>query len=177
MNSDIFKTAPHNPPHLFLPNTVYMLTASIYKNECLIQSPKRKLQWIESFLKSAEIYNWQVIAWVVLDNHYHAIIQSPEKAETLSKFTASYHKYTSRCWNNEDQSNGRKVWWNFWDTCIRSERDYHNRLRYVFWNPVKHGLAENPEDYSFSNYKDFLLSWQVNFYFTDMDEVTDVPEF
>jgi len=177
MNRDIFKKAPHNPPHLFLPNTIYMLTASIYKNERLIQSRKRKLQWVESFLKSAEIYSWQVIAWVVLDNHYHAIIQSPEKAETLSQFTASYHKYTARCWNEEDQRNGRKVWWNYWDTCIRSERDYYNRLRYVFWNSVKHGLAENPEEYPFSNYKDFLLSWQMDFSFSYMDEVSDVPEF
>ena len=177
MNSDIFKTAPHNPPHLFLPNTLYMLTASIYQSEHLIQSSNRKLQWVESFIKSAEIYNWLIIAWVVLHNHYHAVIQSPEKAETLSKFTASYHKYTARRWNDEEQLNGRKVWWNYWDTCIRSERDYYNCLRYVFWNPVKHGLAENPEDYPFNNYKDFLLKWQVDFNFTDMDEVNDVPEF
>jgi putative transposase len=123
------------------------------------------------------MYNWQVVAWVVLDNHYHAIIQSPEQAETLSKFTASYHKYTARRWNEEEQLKRRKVWWNFWDTCIHSERDYYNRLRYVFWNPVKHGLTENPEDYQFSNYKDFISSWQVDFNFTDMDEVTNVPEF
>jgi putative transposase len=177
MNSDIFKTAPHNPPHLFLPDMLYMLTASIYKNELLIQSSNRKLQWIETFVKSAEIYGWQIVAWVVLNNHYHAIIRSPEKTETLSKFIASYHKYTARCWNEEEQLNKRKVWWNYWDTCIRSEHDYYNRLRYVFWNPVKHGLAENPEEYLFSNYKDFLLSWQVDFNFTNMDEATDVPEY
>ena len=177
MDSDIFKRAPHNPPHLFLPNTLYMLTTSIYQNEDLIESPNRKLQWIESFLQSAEIYNWQIVAWVVLHKYYHAIVQSPEKAETLSKFIASYHKYTARHWNDEDDLNGRKVWWNSWDTCIRSEHDYYSRLRYIFWNPVKHGLAENPEDYLFGNYKDFLLKWQVDFNFTDMEEVNDVLEF
>lgn len=154
-----------------------MLTASSYKNEHLIRSSSRKLQWIESFLKSAGIYKWQIVAWVVLNNHYHAIVQSPEKAKTLSKFIASYHKYTSRCWNDEEQLNGRKVWWNYWDTCIRSEREYYNRLHYVFWNPVKHGLVENPEDYPFSNYKDFLRNRQMDFSFTDMDEVSDVAEF
>ena len=177
MNTYIFKRAPHNPLHLFLPNTLYMLTASIYQSEHLIQSPNRKTQWIKSFVRSAEIYNWQIVAWVVLHNHYHAIVQSPAKAETLTKFTASYHKYTARHWNEEEKLNGRKVWWNYWDTCIRSERDYYNRLRYIFLNPIKHGLVENPEDYPFSNYKEFLLKWQVDFNFTDMDEVNDVPEF
>ena len=28
-------------------------------------------------------------------------------------------------------------------------------FRYIFWNPVKHGLVENPEDYPFSSYEDF----------------------
>jgi putative transposase len=72
---------------------------------------------------------------------------------------------------------GRKVWWNYRDTCIRSEGDYYNRLKSIFWNPVKHGLVKNPEDYPFSNYKDFLSQWQIDFNFTDIDEVKDVPEF
>lgn len=177
MNHDIFKRTLHNPPHLFSPNTIYMLTASIYQREPLIKSSTRKREWVEAFLKSAEIYDWQVVAWVVLSNHYHAIIQSPEKPETLSKFTGSYHKYTARRWNEEDKQTGRKVWWNYWDTYIRSERGYYNRLRYIFWNPVKHGLTQNPEEYPFSNYLEFLSNWQVKFNFTDMNEVNDVPEF
>ena len=175
MKPAIFKTAPHNPPHLFVAGAVYMLTGSIYQSNNLMQSSQRKIAWRDAFFYSAKIYNWLVIAWVVLSNHYHAIIQSPESPETLSKFTGSYHKYTARKWNNEDGQIGRTVWWNYWDTCIRSERDFINRLHYVFWNPVKHGLVDRPEDYPFSNYKEFMEK-QFGFDFTDIDEVTDVPE-
>lgn len=177
MHDPIFKRAPHNPPHLFLPNAIYMLTASIYQKEPLIATPKRKTDWVNSFRKAAEIYAWQIIAWVILHNHYHAIVQSPENSTTLSKFIGSLHKFTSRQWNDEDDTAGRKVWWNYWDTCIRSENDYYTRLRYVFWNPVKHGLVSAPEEYEFSNYLDFLQQWQVEFDFSNMDEVNDVPEF
>ncbi|GMV35168.1 MAG: hypothetical protein AMXMBFR60_29970 [Chloroflexota bacterium] len=72
---------------------------------------------------------------------------------------------------------GRKTWWNYWDTCLTSEREFYARLRYVFWNPVKYGLCDSPEDYAFSNYKEFMANWQVEFNFTDMEEVEDVPEF
>ena len=177
MNNIIFKRAPHNPPHLFLPDTLYMLTASTYQKEPLITSSKRKAEWINSFVKSAEIYKWQIVAWVVLHDHYHAIVRSPENAESLPKFIGSYHKFTARQWNNEDNTNGRKVWWNYWDTCLPSENAYYTRLRYVFWNPVKHGLVNSPEEYEFSNYRQFLENWQVDFNFTEMDEVNDVPEF
>ncbi len=176
MKNDIFRTALHNPPHLFAANAIYMLTASIYRSEHVIQSPQRKTELHDAFHEAAKIHQWKIIVWVILHNHYHAIVESPENAKTLSKFISGYHKFTARKWNDEDGLNGRKVWWNYWDTCIRSERDYYNRLRYVFWNPVKHGLAENPEDYPFSNYKEYLTQSQ-DFDFTGMDEVNDVPEF
>ena len=176
MSNAIFKTAPHNPPHLFVNNTFYMLTACIYERAHLMKSHQRKAEWRDAFQEAAKIYGWKVIAWVVLHNHYHAIVQSPTGTISLSKFTNSYHKFTARKWNLEDGLKGRKVWWNFWDTCIRTERDYYNRLRYVFWNPVKHGIVENPVEYSFSNYTEYLSQLQ-DFDFTGTDEVIDVPEF
>ena len=174
MTDIIFKTAPHNPLHLFVANTLYMLTASIYQKACLMESPQRKEEWRDAFHEAAKIYDWQIVAWTVLHNHYHAIVRSPEHAGNLSKFVNSYHKYTARKWNHGDGMNGRKVWWNYWDSCIRSEHDYYSRLKYVFWNPVKHGLVERPEDYNFSNYKGYLNSGA---YFTGISEVNDVPEF
>jgi putative transposase len=173
---DIFKKAQHNPPHLFRPHAVYMLTASTYQRDNIIHGSERKIQWRDAFIKAAELSNWRIIAWVVLSNHYHAIIESPDNAQSLAKMTGSCHKFTSRLWNDADNTPGRKVWWNYWDTCIRSETDYLNRFRYVLWNPVKHKLVEKPEDYLFSNYQD-VHEWQGGFDFTDLSEVNDVPEF
>ena len=176
MSDVIFKTAPHNPPHLFVPNALYMLTAAIYRGTNLIESSKRKTEWRDACHEAARIYGWQIIAWVVLHNHYHVIVRSPEHTCDLFKFINSYHKYTARQWNVEDGLSGRKVWWNYWDTWLRSEQDYYSRLRYVFWNPVKHGLAENPEDYTFSNYGEYLNKLG-RFDAGNMAEVNDVPEF
>jgi len=173
---EIFKKTRHNPPHLFISNVVYMLTASTYQKENIIHALERKTEWRDAFFKASEIYGWKAIAWVVLHNHYHVLVESPENPFSLTKFVSSYHKFTARKWNMEDRIPGRQVWWNYWDACIRSERDYHNRLMYIFWNPVKHGLVEKPEEYLFSNYQDFL-QLQDEFYFNGVDKVKDVPEF
>jgi putative transposase len=171
-----FKCAPHNPPHWFQANTIYMLTGSIYQGQHMILSPERKIAWRDSFFEAAKLYGWHIIAWVVLNNHYHVMVESPEKALSLSKIIGSYHKFTARQWNDEENLSGRKVWWNYWDTCICSEKDYYNRLKYIFWNPVRHELVGNPEDYPFSSYKDYLEQ-QDSFDFTGLEEVNDVPEF
>jgi putative transposase len=170
MKNQIFKRAPYDPPHWFLPEEFYMLTASTYQREPLMRSARRKSEWLEAFHKSAEIYGWIVIARVILHDHYHAIVRSPANAETLSKFVASYHKFTARRWNNEDNANGRMVWWNYWDTCLLTETDYYTRLRYVFWNPVKHGVVNIPEEYEFSSYRQYLMNSQAEFDFAGMHE-------
>jgi len=171
-----FKRALHNPPHWSQANATYMLTASIYQNRYLMLAPERKVTWRNAFIEAAKLYNWNVIAWVVLDNHYQVMVESSEKSLSLSKFVGSYHKFTARQWNNDENISGRKVWWNYWDTCIRSEKDYYNRLRYIFWNPVKHGLVDNPEDYPFSNYQVYL-NQEGSLNLTGLEEVDDVPEF
>ena len=174
MSDAVFKTAPHHPPHFFVAGTLYMLTGAIYGKTPLMISDQRKADWREAFQEAARMYPWEIIACVALQNHYQAIVRSPENAFNLSKFVNSYHKYTARKWNTEDGLNGRKVWWNYWDTCIHSENDYCGRLRYVFWNPVKHGLVDRPEEHSFSNY---AVDLDQGFDATGIDEVNDVPEF
>jgi putative transposase len=154
-----------------------MLTGSIFKGQPLLQSDTRKKELVNALLTASELYHWVLIAWVAMDDHYHAILKSPkENPGNLPKFVASYHKYTARQWNAQEHLVGRKVWWNYWDTCIRSDEDYLNRLRYVFWNPVKHGLVLHPAEYPYCNYTDFLKEKWFNIGNTPV-EVKDVPEF
>ncbi len=177
-DDDIFKTAPHTPAHLFRADAIHMITGAIYQKLDLIHTAPRKAKWRDSFVKASEIYDWNIIAWVVLNNHYHALVKSPKgNATTLPKYISSFHKFTSRLWNSEDETRGRRVWWNYWDACIRNERDFLTRLKHIFWNPVKHGLVERPEDYPFSNYKEYLRSWKTGFEFSDVNEASDVQEF
>ena len=49
--------------------------------------------------------------------------------------------------NQLDDSAGRKVWYNFWDTKLTYERSYLARLNYVHQNAVKHGLVRVANQY------------------------------
>jgi putative transposase len=54
---------------------------------------------------------------------------------------------TSSDLNRMDQTIGRRVWYNFWDTKLNYERSYLARLSYLHQNPVRHGLATVANQY------------------------------
>jgi putative transposase len=96
---------------------------------------------------------WDLIAWVVLSNHYHCILKAPEEdASQLSSLIASVHGFTARQWNREDSTPGRVGWYQFWDTCLTHPGNFFARINYMHHNPVKHGLVNSPECYPFSSY-------------------------
>ncbi len=47
----------------------------------------------------------------------------------------------------------RGIWQRlFWEHHIRDEEDHAAHMRYCWWNPVKHGFAERPEDWPYSSF-------------------------
>jgi putative transposase len=153
---DIYKTYPHNPPHYFVSNAMYIVTGSILYNKRLLTDNERKSLVMDILLERAAHWGWSLEAWAILENHYHFIGQSPEDALTLSELLRQFHSKTTVMLNRLDKEAGRQVWHNYWDTCITHTTSYNARLHYVHLNPVKHKLVENAEDYPFCSYRWFL---------------------
>jgi REP element-mobilizing transposase RayT len=55
-----------------------------------------------------------------------------------------------------------KVWQDsFWDKILYNERMLRQKLNYMHRNPVRAGLVENPEDYPYSSYRNYVLGDQT----------------
>ncbi len=153
---EIFKVYPHNPPHLFRSNAVYMVTGAILHKHHLLMDDSRKNLFCQTLFERAELHGWQPEAWAVLGNHYHFVAQAPERASTLALLIKQIHSITARSLNQLDGTPGRQVWYNYWDSCITYETSYFARLHYVHLNPVKHGIVDKAENYPFCSYRWFL---------------------
>jgi putative transposase len=172
---EIYKTYKHNPPHLFAPNAKYMITGAIYRKLPFLKAPEAKRHLLETLFKGCEKYNWSVEDWVILDNHYHVMLNGPDSALNLSKLINEVHKFTAlwikkniimECRNGIDTVNAlqkplhktTKIFHNYWDSCITYERSYFARLNYIYFNPVKHNYTANAEEYEFGSYRQRFLS-------------------
>jgi len=145
----------HHPPHIYLDDTWYIITASVYRGHRLLRPEGHKnLVWGQ--LKAlVDEFELTLAAWVILDNHYHVLVKS-HIGPDLRRVFGRLHGRTSYDLNRLDGARGRQVWHNYWDTCIRGEVDFWTRFNYIHNNPVKHGYVRRFEDWLFSSYHYYL---------------------
>jgi len=153
----------HSPPHFFVPNYKYIVTGATYQKRSFMSSDKEKEIFLRTLIDRSEFEEWKLEAWAVLSNHYYFIAQAPKSPTNLSSMIRAIHSISGKYFNHLDSLKGRRVWYNYWDTCITHGGLYLARLHYVHVNPVKHGLVDCPEDYSFCSYDWFMRNSEKSF--------------
>lgn len=146
-----FKKYPHNPPHLFIDGAVYFITGGTLERRHILHDDAHKEIVREALGKWFSHFHWRLDAWIILSNHYHLIAKA-KRAGDLPTIIARIHGGSATALNRLDGAPGRQVWWNYWDTCIRADRDFEYRLAYLYWNAVKHGAAVRPQDYPWCSF-------------------------
>ena len=137
---------PHGPTHWLFESGVYIVTAGTYRKLRHLNSPQRLDFFLESLFDRASEFDWNLRAWAVLPNQYHFVATSSQP-DTLRKFLGKLHMQTAKQLNLWDNTPGRKVWFQFWESHITFERSYLARLNYVHHNPARHGIVPLADDF------------------------------
>ena len=150
----------HHPPHIYADDTWYMITASTQKHTPFLKSEYAKTLVRDKLHELVLAFDISFLAWVILDDHYHLLLK-PQLGRVLPRFIGQLHGSTSRQINLHDSISGRKIWHNYWDTCINTEINLWTRFNYIHQNPVKHGYVAKLEDWPFSSYRFYLKEKRV----------------
>jgi len=160
MKEQYFKKPLHTPAHLFLSDYYYFITAGCYQKKPYADCDIKKEFLYKTICEELNRYFSELHGWVVLDNHYHILIKLKD-AFLLPKLIQAIHSKSAISINKMDKQPGRKVWYDYWDECIRDQEDFYTKLNYIHLNPVKHGYVDDPSKYKFSSY---------HFYFKEKGE-------
>ncbi len=95
----------------------------------------------------------ELVAWVLLPDHFHAIIEVG--VDSISDMLHAFKiKYSRRF---RDSFRPGRVWQNrFWEHVIRDEGDLNRHTDYIHYNPVKHEISRSPFDYRLSSLDDYF---------------------
>jgi len=162
----------HGPGHWLFEPGLYMITAGTYQKLPDLHSPMRLDFFLSSLFNYAREFEWNLRAWATLPNHYHFIAASSRPAN-LRKFLGKLHMKTAEQLNLWDNTPGRKLWFQFWDSHITFERSYLARLNYVHQNPVKYGLVPLAETYQWCSASWFIQNAPAAFVRTVKSFKTD----
>ena len=89
-----------------------------------------------------------LVAMVVMPDHVHLIIK-PLKVYDLSRIMKGIKGASARLINGIRNSTGN-VWQDeSFDRIVRDLKELHEKINYMYINPVKIGLTQNPDDYRF----------------------------
>jgi putative transposase len=146
----------HAPPHSIRGEHCYLLSAANYEHFPIMAVPERRTAFERRLLSALVIVHTEVIAWVVLPNHYHALVNVGSLA-SMSAALQGVHGSTSREWNLADgETRKRKVWYHFTDRAIRNQSHFIAALNYIHYNPVKHRYVDDAYDWPWSSLENYL---------------------
>ena len=153
----------HSPPHPFRGAGAYMISAANFEHKDVMGTSERRTEFEVLMLNSLQKIADELIAWVVLSNHYH-FLAYVKSLDHISAALKHLHGTTSREWNIKDGQTGkRRVWYKFADTYIRNEEHLHIAFNYMHHNPVKHNYVKDPLDWLWSSlfiyYEDKGYEW------------------
>jgi REP-associated tyrosine transposase len=131
---------PHSPSHHLRDAGTYIVTSATYQKVAVFRGADRLTKLTNHVLELAGRYGWSLQAWAIFPNHYHLVGQS-EAPDSLRAFVRHLHSVTAILANKWDNTPGRRVWFEFWETRITFPRSYFARLNYVHQNAVRHGLV------------------------------------
>lgn len=139
-----------------LNTSFYHVMVQGLKKEYIFQRKENIEKYIELLLKEKENFNLEVLAYCVMSNHAHILIYT-ENINEMSKYMHSINQKFAQFYN---YINNERVGYVFRDR-FKSEPIYNEKylircIRYIHNNPVKAKLINQPYNYKYSSYRDYL---------------------
>jgi putative transposase len=168
----------NRPHHLYIEGAYYFITGRCLEGKKYFETINKKEMFVSVLKNLQKELDVKLYSWVLLDNHYHILcalgeltFTTPKKnnynsqQKTLVRFVKRLHGVTSLFINKENNAPGHKIWYQYFDYCIRNKADFWKHFNYIIKNPFKHQLVsslENAFSYKYSSNPTWLERFGVD---------------
>jgi putative transposase len=138
---------------------LHFITFSCYRRLPLLASPSRRDLFLEVLEDVRRRYRWVVLGYVVMPEHVHLLVSEPQQRPLATAMQALKLGFTRRLVTTQrrqgvDHGGLHRVWQDrYHDFNVFSAKKRIEKLRYLHRNPVKRGLVEAPELWSWSSFR------------------------
>ena len=129
-------------PHFELEGAVYFVTFRLIEGFL----NREEMTIVLDHIKSGHEKFYNLFAIQVMSNHVHLILQ-PNEGISLSRIMKGIKGVSARLINRVRETSGSLWWDESFDRIIRNDMGFDEKLKYMYENPVRAGVVENPENY------------------------------
>ena len=140
-------------PRIFCNSKIYHIILKGIDNQDVFYDDQDRYVFLEDILKSQKKYTYNVLAYCLMNNHIHMVIQVEDSllSKAIQSLTIRYVYYFNKKYDRE----GPFVR-NRFKSKIIVNKDYFLKVcRYVHRNPEKANIAKTNK-YKWSSYNDYL---------------------
>ena len=144
---------------------LHYITCSCYRRRAFLNSAHRRDLFLNIFEQVRYKYEFAVIGYVVMPEHFHLLISEPEESGVSTVMQVLKQRIAQQCLSklrkdiNGVEDGDLPAFWYLrsYDFNVFTEKKVVEKLRYIHRNPVKRGLVESPEQWIWSSYRYYLL--------------------
>jgi len=139
---------------------LHFITFSCYDGQPLLSTARRRDLFLEVLERVRQRYSWVVLAYVVMPEHVHLLVNEPAErplstAIQALKLGCARRVAGEQRRNAELLASGPQHFWEarYYDFNVCTATKRVEKLRYIHRNPVKRGLVEAPELWRWSSFR------------------------
>ncbi len=162
-----------------IPGHLYFVTTTVVGKKKILSNPEITGIVLKSLNFLRKEARMKLFSYVIMPDHLHLIVLPLEyqgKNQTISDLMRDFKKFTSKriteklkrlnyenllaFFSRSAESYKRQIYkvWDegFFDENIFTQEFLNQKIQYIHYNPVRKGLAKDPEDYYFSSARNFV---------------------
>ena len=138
------------PLRIEYPGAIYHVTTRGNGSNRIFYDDQDRKMFLSVLGMVVKRYNWFCHAYCLMDNHYHLTIETPDANLSIGMRQIN-GMYTQR-YNRRHDNSGHIFQGRFKAILVQKENYLRELCRYVILNPVRAGLAQEPEAWEWSSY-------------------------
>ena len=137
----------------FLYDRYFFVTVCLLKTRRRLYDPDFE-RLASALARMRRKHGFSLTAWLLLPDHWHAIIYPPYPLSISRVFQAV--KVSSTTAVNVRFGEKGELWQErFFDRALRTVREYHEKVEYIHLNPVRRGLVKRAEEWQWSSIHEY----------------------
>ena len=165
------------PPRIRIEGYIYYVTSVIQNRLPIFVRPAYIIPLIDSLNYYRYEHSFKLLGYVVMPDHMYLLIW-PYGESSVSDAMRDFKRFTSGRITRQARVEGKadwlaafeaagdqtgraeyKVWQDsFWEQAIFTEKFLRQKLNYIHRNPVRAGLVEDPAEYAYSSYRNYVFN-------------------